>query len=96
MPDKRFVPLILFTNENYRICKTDNLVPFGVGNQYAIELMSFFILFHLQLHRLVVTARQAAQVLEIMAVEGRYNIIPVRYATDELLCPVLKKVYRKE
>ena len=85
VPDKCLILFIFIPGEDNGVGKPDNLVSLGISNQDAIKLMSFFILFHLQLHRLVITAGQTAQVLEVMAVEGGYNVISVRHAADELL-----------
>ena len=85
VPDKCLVLFIFIPGEENRVGKPDNLVSLGVSNQDAIEFMSCLVLFYLQLYRLVITAWQAAKILEIMADEGGYNVIPVRHAADELL-----------
>ena len=54
--DKCLILFIFIPGEDNWVGKPDNLVSLGVSNQDAIKLMPFFILFHLQLHRLVVAA----------------------------------------
>ena len=84
MLDKYFVLFIFIPGEDNGIRKSDNLISRSVSNQDTIEFMSCFILFHLQLHRLIITAGQIAQVLKIMAVKSVDNILFVSHATDEL------------
>ena len=84
MPDKHLVLFIFISGEDNGIRKSDNLVSWCVCYQDAIEFMPCFILFHLQLHGLVITAGQIAQVFKIMAVKGGDNILLVCHAADEL------------
>ncbi len=84
MLDKYFVLFIFIPGEDNGIRKSDNLISRSVSNQDTIEFMSCFILFHLQLHRLIITAGQIAQVLKIMAVKSVDNILFVSHATNEL------------